>query len=152
VAFVGNDGEALFERPKAASEVYDRNPLLIWGDWWLGGMTLRGQEAPGVGFIHVLITTSLIETQPGGCRSRAWYYEQRGDRLTVRNGPGSGCEGDDGSDEVPMGEILAGGVKIERSSPTERLLVGAVGTIRLVRRLGECAGTDETRCYLPLGR
>src|SRR4029079_6561230 len=27
VAFVGNDGEALFERPKAASEVYDNNPL-----------------------------------------------------------------------------------------------------------------------------
>ena len=146
MAFVGNDGEALFERPKVASELYSDNPWLMWGEWRVESFSLGDQATRDPG-IRVLFKTGHIEAE-ASCKSWRLPYQQEGDRLTIQSNHISGCERDDFYSEQAFSKIMAGEMKIQRFSPMERLLVGSAGSIRLVR-LGECARPEIWRvhCY-----
>ncbi len=147
VAFVGNDGEAVFERPKVASELYYDDPWLMWGEWSVESMNPEGEAVHGWEGIRVLFKTSQIEAE-ASCKSWLRPYQQEGDRLTVQANPIRGCERDDYYKEQAF-----------RQNHDGRCEDPAVLTHRKAacrkRRLGECAGTEQMSCYPPfasLGR
>ena len=132
VAFVGRDGEALLERPhEVSSDLYNDAPWLMWGEWRAQSISL-GNEAVSDRPIVVLFKTSRIEGT-AGCKSWLLPFRQDRDRLTIQGYAPQGCDREDMPDELAFSEIMAGDVKIKRSSSTEKLLVGRAGSIRLVR-------------------
>ncbi len=132
MAFVGNDGEALFDRPKATSELYSDDLWLMWGKWRVVSINFRGKAVHNPVRITVLFETSRIEAQ-ASCKYWLLPYQQEGDRLTIQADHILGCERDSYYDERAFSKIMAGEMKIQRPSPNERLLVGSAGSIRLVR-------------------
>ena len=135
IAFVGDRGEAVIERPASPPTNPFGNrpgpgPRQMWGAWQVAEIDGR----PAAPAIDILFKANGIEAR-SGCVTLAWTFEQVGGALAIapESWPHPVCERMRSPDEEALARILTGEVSITGASDRERLLTGRAGTIALRR-------------------
>ena len=137
VALIGEEGEAVIARP--ASPVTNPfanaprpDPRLMWGAWHVAAAD--GRPVGGGERIEILFGRRAVDGR-SGCVPMHWAHEQQGETLTFARlaAPVPVCERGLSEAERGVERVFSGHVRIARSTATERLLVGAGGTVLLRR-------------------
>jgi hypothetical protein len=137
IAFVGDEGEILLERPQPPPDNPFYNepkppPWLMWGMWRVAAVDGRPLQADGP--IELLFFTRGIEAR-SGCVWMRWAFEQDWARLAITPEPWPHpiCERTLSPAERAVRAILAGEVRMEGSTAAERVLIGEAGRVLLRR-------------------